>query len=129
MLELSLKLPRSNLGSLSHATFLLGRALETSRTFPARLSTRYKDSFVAHLLQLPVEDARLLGHVHLVLARQMILDGRQGRSRPLLLGSDGIYHHVLELGVFRLFLRFLHHLDLGIIIDIVLSKSFGRHGL
>ena len=53
MLGLSLKLPRSNLGSLSHATFLLGRELETSRTFPARLSTRYKDSFVAHLLQLP----------------------------------------------------------------------------
>ena len=54
-LGLSLKLPRSNLGSISHATFLLGRELETSCTFPTRLSTAYKDSFVAHLFQLPDE--------------------------------------------------------------------------
>ena len=53
MLGLSLKLPRSNLGSISHATFLLGRELETSCTFPTRLGTAYKNSFVAHLFQLP----------------------------------------------------------------------------
>merc|ERR1719347_676335 len=89
------------LGSVANASLLLCRHLEAARPLPSWLSTRHKHPVVAHLLQGPVQKASLLGYINLILAAQELLDGVERRPRPLLLLSDGLYHHVLVAGVAR----------------------------
>merc|ERR1719234_2529216 len=62
LLLLGLEFLCSSLGNASDAAFLLLRHLEAACPLPTRWSTSYKYSFIAHLLQRPVQDTRLLSH-------------------------------------------------------------------